>query len=151
HAEPILRSLALALQYYTGDNPARGDLDPDRPWKFNRTIVGQAPPAWQAGKVDGAATTDLLTMARTADPEAMAKKTVDRGHGDTGRRRDRHAAAKHPLDPLADDLQRPALRLRDQRQRRDPQACPPPGRLVRPALPRQDGQRGEARPDRAAV
>jgi hypothetical protein len=77
HAEPILRSLALALQYYTGDNPAKIDAEADRPWKFNRTIVGQAPPTWTAGKIDSAATADLLVVARTADPEAMAKKTAD--------------------------------------------------------------------------
>src|SRR6185295_17195156 len=77
HAEPILRSLAPALQYYTGDNPAKIDAEADRPWKFNRTIVAQAPPAWQAGKIDSAATADLLTVARTADSEAMAKKTLD--------------------------------------------------------------------------
>lgn len=77
HAEPILRSLALALQYYTGENPARADLEPDRPWKFNRSVVGQVPPAWRGGKRDPAATADLLTVARTADSEAMSKKAVD--------------------------------------------------------------------------
>ncbi|MBI3856326.1 MAG: hypothetical protein HY293_11610 [Planctomycetes bacterium] len=77
HAEPILRSLALALQYYTGDSPAHRDLDPDRPWKFNKTIVGQLPPAWTDGKLDGAATADLLTVCRTADSEAMSKKVAD--------------------------------------------------------------------------
>src|SRR5436190_2631491 len=69
HAEPILRSLALALQYYTGDNPAKIDAEADRPWKFNRTIVAQAPPTWTVGKLDSAATADLLVIARTADPE----------------------------------------------------------------------------------
>ena len=77
HAEPILRSLALALQYFTGENPSKADAEADRPWKFNRTIVDQAPPTWTAGKIDSAATSDLLVVARTADPEAMAKKTVD--------------------------------------------------------------------------
>lgn len=77
HAEPILRSLALALQYYTGDSPANKDLDPDRPWKFNRSIVGSLPPSWVEGKLDTAATADLLTVCRTADPEAMSKKTAD--------------------------------------------------------------------------
>jgi hypothetical protein len=77
HAEPILRSLALALQYYTGDNPANKDLDPDRPWKFNKSIVGSLPPAWVEGKIDPAATADLLTVCRTADPEAMSKKAAD--------------------------------------------------------------------------
>ena len=77
NAEPILRSLSLALQYYTGDNPATSDQDADRPWKFNRSIVGQIPATWRQGKVDDAATRDLLVVARTADSEAMAKKTVD--------------------------------------------------------------------------
>lgn len=77
HAEPILRSLSLALQYYTGDNPARSDQDADRPWKFNRSVVGQIPATWRQGRVDDAATRDLLVVARTADSEAMAKKTVD--------------------------------------------------------------------------
>jgi hypothetical protein len=77
HAEPILRSLALALQYYTGESPAKGDLGPDQPWKFNKSIVGNAPASWHTGKADSVATADLLTVARTADPEAMSKKTLD--------------------------------------------------------------------------
>jgi hypothetical protein len=77
HAEPILRSLALALQYYTGESPAKSDQDADRPWKFNKSIVGQVPPTWRDGKLDSAATADLLALCRTADPEAMSKKAAD--------------------------------------------------------------------------
>jgi hypothetical protein len=77
NAEPILRSLALALQYYTGDNPAKSDQDADRPLKFNRTVAGSLPAGWRDGKVDAGATKDLFIVARTADSEAMAKKTVD--------------------------------------------------------------------------
>jgi len=77
HAEPVLRSLALALQYYTGENPSKIDAEPDRPWKYNLTVVGQAPPTWTAGKIDPAATADLLALARTADPKEMSGKTVD--------------------------------------------------------------------------
>ncbi len=77
HAEPILRSLALALQYYTGDSPAKSEQDADRPWKFNRTIVGSLPTGWREGKVDAAATKDLFIVARTADSEAMSKKVAD--------------------------------------------------------------------------
>jgi hypothetical protein len=77
HAEPILRSLALALQYYTGDSPAKTDQDADKPWKFNQTIVGSIPATWREGKRDPAATKDLLIVGRTADPEAMAKKVAD--------------------------------------------------------------------------
>jgi len=39
--------------------------------------VGTIPAGWTQGKVDPAATSDLLVVARTADAEAMAKKTVD--------------------------------------------------------------------------
>src|SRR5579862_1719748 len=77
HAEPILRSLALALQYYAGESPAKTEQDADRPWKFNQTIVGSIPATWREGTVDPAATKDLLIVGRTADPEAMAKKAVD--------------------------------------------------------------------------
>jgi len=77
HAEPILRSLALALQYYTGESPAKTDQDPDRPWKFNRTIAASLPPTWREGKVDAGSTKDLFIVARTADSEAMSKKVAD--------------------------------------------------------------------------
>jgi hypothetical protein len=77
HAEPILRSLALALQYYTGESPAKIDAEADRPWRFNTSVVGQIPSGWTAGKLDSAASAELLVVARTADAEAMAKKTVD--------------------------------------------------------------------------
>jgi len=77
HAEPILRSLSLALQYYTGENPSKSDQDADRPWKFNTSVVDSIPSGWTQGKTDSSATSDLLVVARTADSEAMAKKTVD--------------------------------------------------------------------------
>ena len=35
HAEPVLRSLAYALLDHEGENPAKGDAPPDRPWKRN--------------------------------------------------------------------------------------------------------------------
>ena len=35
HAEPVLRSLAFALLDHEGDNPAKRDGDPDRPWREN--------------------------------------------------------------------------------------------------------------------
>ncbi len=77
HAEPILRSLALALQYYTGENPSKIDAEPDRPWNHNLSIVGQAPPTWTGGKIDSAASAELLDLARTAIPKEMSRKAVD--------------------------------------------------------------------------
>src|SRR5207248_1524976 len=35
HAEPVMRSLAYALLEHEGENPARRDADPDRPWREN--------------------------------------------------------------------------------------------------------------------
>lgn len=77
HAEPILRSLAMALQYYTGDSPAKSDQDADRPWKFNTKIAETLGADWDKGKANDAVPADLLTMSRTADSEAMAKKVAD--------------------------------------------------------------------------
>ena len=42
HAEPVLRSLAYALLDRGGDpNPARADLDADRPWRRNQSVAGK--------------------------------------------------------------------------------------------------------------
>jgi hypothetical protein len=77
HAEPVLRSVAQALQYYTGENPAKSNQDADRPWKFNESVVEQIPASWRDGKLDEAAAKDVFTMCRTADSEALSKKAVD--------------------------------------------------------------------------
>lgn len=77
HAEPILRSLSLALQYYTGENPRRSNQDADKPWKHNLTAVGSVPAGWRQGRIDDGATKDLLVVARSAGPEAMTEKVLD--------------------------------------------------------------------------
>src|SRR3954466_5339178 len=50
HAEPVLRSLAYALQKREEDNPARKDLPPDRPWRRNLELAPRIRAAWQEGK-----------------------------------------------------------------------------------------------------
>lgn len=43
HAEPLLRSLVLALLNHNDEpNPASSDLNPDRPWRRNSVLAGQA-------------------------------------------------------------------------------------------------------------
>ena len=43
HAEPVLRSLAFALLEHEGDNPAKRDADPDRPWRENLKRAAAVP------------------------------------------------------------------------------------------------------------
>ena len=66
HGEPILRSLAYALLEHEGGNPAQRDADQDRPWRENIRRAGRIRADWQRGRIDRAATTDLLAALRTA-------------------------------------------------------------------------------------
>jgi hypothetical protein len=68
HAEPILRSLAYAVLDHGRDgNPARNDFDADRPGRDNLRRAGRIRADWQRGRIDQAATTDLLATLRTAN------------------------------------------------------------------------------------
>jgi len=77
HAEPVLRSLAQALQYFTGENPAKGDQDADRPGRQNLELLKRIRADWREGKPDSAATQDLLVAFRQGAPKEMAEKTVE--------------------------------------------------------------------------
>ena len=66
HGEPILRSLAYALLEHEGGNPAQRDADQDRPWRDNIRRAARIRADWQRGRIDRAATTDLLATLRTA-------------------------------------------------------------------------------------
>lgn len=74
HAEPVLRSLAYALQKYDGDNPKTGNHAADQPWKRNVELAAKFPANWRDGKLDSAATTDMLaTLRQSSDAEACQK------------------------------------------------------------------------------
>lgn len=78
HAEPVLRSLAYALQYHRGEpNPAESDLEPDRPWRRNLGLVKKIRSDWQAGKLDNRATTDLLSTLRTGSSDDACDQVVE--------------------------------------------------------------------------
>jgi hypothetical protein len=82
HAEPILRSLAFALQEHEGANPAGRDADQDRPGRDNLRRLTRIRTDWQRGRVQREAVTDLLATLRTANPgdaaEAVVTKLNDR-------------------------------------------------------------------------
>jgi len=78
HAEPVLRSLAYALQNHRGEpNPAESDLEADRPWRRNQGLVKKIRSDWQAGKLDDRATTDLLSTLRTGSSDDACDQVVE--------------------------------------------------------------------------
>jgi hypothetical protein len=77
HAEPFVRSLAFALLANEGTNPAKQDLEPDRPGRENLKRLTKVRPHWQKGKVDSAATTTLLSTLRTASAGDASEQVVE--------------------------------------------------------------------------
>jgi hypothetical protein len=77
HAEPVLRSLARALLAHEGQNPLGGDAPADRPWKFNRERAAKIRADWRAGKIDDAATRELLSALREASDDGASAQVVE--------------------------------------------------------------------------
>ena len=76
HAEPVLRSLAYALQEHGNDNPAKGDAPADRPWRRNKELAAKIQADWQEGKPSDGATADMLAMLRQGSDEEACEKVV---------------------------------------------------------------------------
>jgi hypothetical protein len=82
HAEPVLRSLAFALLIHDGQNPARADLEPDRPWRDNLRRAARIRGDWQRGTVDPKAAADLLAVVRRGnwpDSSEAVVETLNKG------------------------------------------------------------------------
>jgi hypothetical protein len=79
HAEPVLRSLAYALQAREGapDNPAKLDLPADRPWRQNVERAKKIRPDWQDGKPSESATRAMLDALRDGSPDDCCEKVVE--------------------------------------------------------------------------
>lgn len=78
HAEPVLRSLAYALQNHEGQpNPASSDLDADRPWRMNAERALKIRGHWQSGRVDPDATEDLVKTLRSASADDASEAVVE--------------------------------------------------------------------------
>jgi hypothetical protein len=79
HAEPVLRSLAYALLDRGGakENPAKADLEPDRPFRRN---VGQAKKlraGWLDGKRNSEATLEMLQTIRDGSADDASDKAIE--------------------------------------------------------------------------
>ncbi|HSI61982.1 MAG TPA: twin-arginine translocation signal domain-containing protein, partial [Candidatus Saccharimonadia bacterium] len=84
HAEPVLRSLAYALLDRSGakENPAKADLQADRPFRENLPLVKQVREGWLDGKPDADASLELLRATRTgssSDAGALVLKLLNKG------------------------------------------------------------------------
>ena len=77
HAEPVLRSLAYALLAHEGGNPAQRDDERDRPWRQNVERAKRIRPAWLEGKLDPAATTEMLVALREGTADTTPDKVVE--------------------------------------------------------------------------
>lgn len=77
HAEPVLRSLAYALQKHEGSNPSKRDGEPDIPWRQNVERAKKIRAEWQTGKVDDAATTELLATLRKGSATDASNQVVE--------------------------------------------------------------------------
>jgi len=77
HAEPIMRSLAYALLEHRNEpSPAGRDAPADRPGRDNLRRLTQIRAGWQRGRVDSAATSELLAAMRTGSPAVASARVV---------------------------------------------------------------------------
>ncbi len=77
HAEPVLRSVAFALLAHEAGDPAKDDLEPDRPWRESLKKAANIRAGWQRGKVVPEASADLLAVLRGASAGDAADKVVE--------------------------------------------------------------------------
>ena len=76
HAEPVLRSLAYALNAREGSDPLKGDDRADRPWRRNLERAGRVRAEWQSGKIDSGATAELLAVSREGNEDETSERVV---------------------------------------------------------------------------
>jgi hypothetical protein len=78
HAEPVLRSLAYALQNHVGEaDPAKSDLPADRPWRENAARARKLRDDWLDGKLSPKATSDMLAVLRQGNASDACDKVVE--------------------------------------------------------------------------
>jgi hypothetical protein len=76
HAEPVLRSLAYALLEHEGDNPSKRDGAPDRSGRRNAELAKKIKGVWQAGRLNAAASSDVLEAVRTGTDAELGDLVV---------------------------------------------------------------------------
>jgi len=77
HAEPVLRSITFALLHIDAGNPAKNDLEPDRPWRDNLESAKKIREGWQSGKITPEATNEILAIQRSGSVKEVCDKVVE--------------------------------------------------------------------------
>jgi hypothetical protein len=72
HAEPVLRSLTYALLKHDGKNPAKEDLDADRPGRKNAERVRKLR-EWVSDKPGRDSTKEVITSLRTGSADDLGE------------------------------------------------------------------------------
>ena len=74
YAEPVLRSLVYAMLNHSGEpNPATSDLAADRDGRTNRERLKEIRADWVGGKIDSAATSELLQSLRSGSSDEASR------------------------------------------------------------------------------
>ncbi len=78
YSEPVLRSLAYAMLAHEGDgNPAENDFKADRPYRENQSRIKEIREDWRDGKLDEAATKELLGTLYSGSSDDLCKQTIE--------------------------------------------------------------------------
>jgi hypothetical protein len=78
HATPLLRSTVAALQNSEGGpDPARHNLQPDRPWRENHVRSREIPPSWKHGRDDAGAMRELRVALYQVSEEAAGTVVIE--------------------------------------------------------------------------
>ncbi len=73
----MLRSVTFALLHCDSGNPAKDDLEPDRPWRDNLVRAKTIRDGWQRGKVTPEATNEILAVQRSGSVKEVCDKVVE--------------------------------------------------------------------------
>jgi hypothetical protein len=78
HVIPLLRSTVAALQNSEGGpDPARYNLQPDRPWRENQRRSREIPQSWKHGRDDSAARRELREALYQVSEEAAGTVVIE--------------------------------------------------------------------------
>jgi hypothetical protein len=78
HSEPILRSIAYALQNHEGEpNPADNDLTADRPWRHNQKLATGIKSELPNGSANADSTRELVHSLRTSSATDASDLVAD--------------------------------------------------------------------------
>ena len=78
HAEPVLRSLAMALLDRGSDtNPAKANLPADRPFRRNVAAIHEIRAGWLDGKPDADASRQILQAVRQGSSLDVSEKAIE--------------------------------------------------------------------------